>query len=129
MLNIKGIDHINLNVTNLSKSIDFYTKLFGFHIAEKGLSPISGAEYAIIGHSNKAFLALYLSDKASELNHIGFNVENFDDVMQIVKEQGLKVGPYGDENGVVNYPKSKSIYIYDPDNIEIEISSHFGGGL
>lgn len=131
MLNINGIDHININVSNLNNTIKFYKELFGFKVHENGHSAMSGKEYAIIGISNKAFLAIYETKDTSELsriNHIGFNINNFDDVLKVVKENNLEVGGYGDENGIVNYPNSKSIYLYDPDRNEIEISSVFGGG-
>jgi catechol 2,3-dioxygenase-like lactoylglutathione lyase family enzyme len=129
MLNIKGIDHINMNVKNLAKSIEFYEKMFGFEVKESGVSPMSGNKFAIIGESNKAFLAIYEGSEPSKLNHIGFNVENFELVLEAIKKHNIRVGDYGDENGIVNYPQSKSIYIYDPDENEIELSSKFGGGL
>lgn len=118
-----------MNVTNLEKSIEFYEKVFGFKVYEKDISQMSGNKYAIIGQSNKAFLAIYESTQPTKLNHIGFNIDNFDDVLLAIKELKLKVGQYGDENGIVDYPNSKSIYIYDPDDNEIELSSKFGGGL
>ncbi len=128
MLNFKAIDHININVSNLRNSIDFYQKLFNFKVHEEGVSPMSGAPYAIIGLSHKGFLAIYESknlNRSSRVNHLGFNIEDFDNAVKKIKENGIRVADYG----VVDYPDSKSIYIFDPDDNEIELSSKFGGGL
>lgn len=128
MLNFKGIDHINLNVSNLNNSIEFYKKVFGFEIHEEGNSPMSGAPYAIIGKSNVGFLAIYESKNSlqnSRVNHLGFNIDNFEEAVNFLKAENVKIADYG----VVDYPDSKSVYILDPDENEIELSSKFGGGL
>jgi catechol 2,3-dioxygenase-like lactoylglutathione lyase family enzyme len=128
MLNINGIDHLNLFVKNLENSKQFYKDLFGFEIHESGISA-KGYPYAIIGKSQKAFLAIYENPSAlikqSHINHIGFNVSNFQDAKEAIKELGVKEAIWGE----VDYGKSKSLYILDPDENEIEISSHFGGGF
>ncbi|MBT3584539.1 MAG: VOC family protein [Halobacteriovoraceae bacterium] len=130
MLQISGIDHLNLNIVNLDKSIEFYNKVLGFEIKEEGTSP-SGSPYAIIGSSERAYLCLYqnLESPLSEdrdkryLNHLGFNITNFDDVKKSLKELGVNIDlEYGYEN-------SRSIYITDPNGLEIELSEKFGGGL
>ena len=128
MLKVNGIDHLNINVKNLNKSIEFYQSVFGFKVMEKGISTMSGAPYAIIGESKKAMLAIYESEdlsQATRLNHLGFNIENFEKVFLTTKKLNIKVADYG----LVEYPKSKSIYIFDPDDNEIELSSVFTGGL
>ncbi|MFT6632986.1 MAG: catechol 2,3-dioxygenase-like lactoylglutathione lyase family enzyme [Bacteriovoracaceae bacterium] len=128
MLKVNGIDHININVKNLNKSIEFYQSVFGFKVMEKGISTMSGAPYAIIGVSKKAMLAIYESKDllpATRLNHLGFNIENFEEISEIAKKFKIKVANYG----LVEYPNSKSIYIFDPDDNEIELSSVFTGGL
>ncbi len=127
MLNIVGIDHLNFFVKDLEVSKRFYKDLFGFEVFESGLSG-KGYPYAIIGKSNKAFLALYENAKEvkkSHLNHIGINVKNFEDVKKAIKKFNVKEAIWGE----VNYGQSQSIYIEDPDQNEIEISSKFGGGL
>ena len=129
MLNLKGIDHINMRVTNLNESVRFYQQLFNFKEVEAGFSS-SNERYKIIGTSRVAFLALYESNepiKADHVGHIGFNITNFDEVLNTLKKLKLEVAQYGDVNGIVNYAHSQSIYILDPDKNEIEISSHFGG--
>ncbi|MBT4792565.1 MAG: VOC family protein, partial [Halobacteriovoraceae bacterium] len=87
MLNLKGIDHINMRVTNLNESVRFYQQLFNFKEVEAGFSS-SNERYKIIGTSRVAFLALYESNepiKADHVGHIGFNITNFDEVLNTVK--------------------------------------------
>jgi len=126
MLEISAIDHINLNVKDLKKTIVFYQRLFGFEIKEEGVR--EGAPYAIIGSNKRAFLALYESQEFNLdgfVNHFGFHIENFEEIMPTLIEQKVEYlygGPYA-------YEKSRSVYIIDPNGIEIELSEKFGGDL
>lgn len=125
MLTLKGIDHLNINTHNLEQSKDFYQKLFGFKVFEEGEA--SGHPYAIIGEENVAYLALYedpqFKFKREDLSHIGFNIENFDQVIQSLEELNIPVDLDWD------YKYSKSIYITDPSGYEIELSEKFGGDI
>lgn len=133
MLNFNGIDHINMNVKNLSESIQFYKKFFGFEVKEQGMSGMSDSPYAIIGKSNQGMLCLYEkkglkpNDK-SHIAHLGFNIKFFDGLIDWLKEQGAKIVYYSN-SGVVEYPDSQSIYIKDPSGYEIELTSSFAGKL
>jgi lactoylglutathione lyase len=130
MANFRGIDHINLNVNNLQESISWYQKVFGFEVKEQGVSS-NGNDYAIIGKSGRGFLCLYPVSEgfpAPRLNHLGFAIDNFDDFVEFVKAEDIDVAIYS-FGMVVEYPNSKSVYIKDPNGIEIEVSSRFGGGL
>ena len=128
MLNVNGLDHLNLNVINLDKTVEWYSELFGFKVKEAGVSS-KGNPYKIIGKSGVLYMALYENGHdevdANPLNHIGFNLENFDESIKVLKQKGIKLG-YA---GVIQYPESKSAYITDPNGLEIELSSNFGGGL
>ena len=129
MLAINGVDHINMNVSNLENSLEFYQKLFkNAEVKESGNNGF-GRPYAILGLDGKLFLCLYEDEQsgkdAGALNHIGINVQNFKETVNSLKGEGLPL-LYG---GIVEYPNSQSVYIADPDGNEIEFSSHFGGGL
>ena len=128
MLNVKGLDHLNLNVISLKETVDWYEELFGFQVKEEGLSS-SGNPYKIIGLPGVLYLALYENgeDKvdANPLNHFGLNLDNFDEALSVLKKKGIDIH-YG---GVIDYDNSRSAYISDPNGLEIELSSNFGGGL
>lgn len=133
MIEIKTIDHLNIKVANLNKSIDFYQKVFGFEVKERKVSQKSGQDYAIVGLSNKLLLVL-CEDSAdlseTRLNHFGINVVDFDAALSTIKSKKVTVVDYGgDDDKVITYDDSRSIYIQDPDGYEIELSSNFGGGL
>jgi len=128
MLNISAVDHLNINVENLNQTVKWYHDLFGFESKEEGLSS-SGVPFKIIGKPGVLYIALYETDisqnKPSSINHIGFHLENFKESIQILREKGITIN-YG---GIVKYKHSESAYILDPNGIEIELSSKFGGGL
>lgn len=128
MLNVNGLDHLNLSVINLNETVNWYKELFGFEVKEEGKSS-SGNPYKIIGKSGTLYMALYENGddevNSNPLNHIGFNLDNFDESIQVLKSKGIELG-YG---GIIEYPDSKSAYITDPNGLEIELSSNFGGGL
>lgn len=132
MIAINTIDHINIKINDLNESIQFYQNVFGFEVKEREVSQMSGNEYAIVGLSSKLFIVL-CQDKSdlseSRLNHFGINVVDFDNSLKVIEKLGVPVNEYGIPGGVINYPKSRSIYIQDPDGNEIELSSNFGGGL
>lgn len=132
MIAINTIDHMNIRVKNFDISKEFYQKVFGFEVKEEGVSTKSGAPYAIIGISDKLLLALCESNGElieTRLNHFGINVVDFDKSLEVIKELNVPTGDYGNAENVVEYPKSRSIYLLDPDNNEIELSTKFGGGL
>lgn len=128
MLNISHVDHLNMNVSDLRRSIQFYAQVFGLKVFEEGKSS-SGNPYKIIGLPGSLFLCLYENGeavKSGTLNHVGIHVQEKIEVVEAkLNNEGIPLN-YG---GIVNYPHSRSVYISDPDGNEIELSEVFGGGL
>lgn len=125
MISANKIDHINATVSNLKESIHFYQKVFGLSSFEKGES--HGRPYEIIGNPNSFFLCLYEGEKrkSGAINHFGIHINDFENSLKKLNEMGIEL-LYG---GVIEYPKSRSVYIKDPDNNEIELSEKFGGNF
>jgi len=124
-LQTSGIDHLNLEVVNLGETVEFYSNLFGFEV----LKDQPKEESKIIGN-DKVKLCLYESSdfkgyEKKGFYHFGLHIENFADVMQKCTEMNVEVY-YG---GPLQWEKSRSIYIKDPNGYEIELSETFGGGL
>ncbi|MEE9450397.1 MAG: VOC family protein [Ignavibacteriaceae bacterium] len=120
-----GIDHLNLDVKNLDQSVEFYNKLFGFTVFKE--QPEENSK--IIGNDHVK-LCLYQRDEFDHFekngfNHFGLHIKNFEDVMQKCTELGIEVY-YG---GQLDWERSSSIYIKDPNGYEIELAKVFGGGL
>tara|TARA_R110000772_G_scaffold30532_14_gene75731 strand:- start:801 stop:1181 length:381 start_codon:yes stop_codon:yes gene_type:complete len=124
-LKTTGIDHVNLQVLNLEESCRFWNKLLGF----KELEDIPDQNGKIIG-TKEAKLALYenvemeIKEKGG-FSHVSFHIENFEDIEEVCVELGLKIK----YSGTVQWPKSRSIYINDPNGYEIELSEVWGGGI
>ncbi len=128
MVQITNIDHLNFTVSDMNKTIAFYKDLFGFEVKEEGLNS-KGKPYVITGISNK--LVLCLSENKESLNcdsfhHFGINVQDFDATLKEIQSKNIPL-LYG--GGVHSHENSRSIYIADPNGIEIELSETFAGGL
>ncbi len=115
-----------MSVKDLQKSVQFYKDVFGFEIKEDQ----SKDDSYIIGNENVK-LCMY-EDKELKmkegLNHFGFYIENFDEIIAKCKEMGIPVS-YGGAIEWRNAAHSKSIYITDPPGYVIELSNIRGGGL
>ena len=126
-LNATSIDHINMKVKSLQQSVEFYNNLFGFEIKQEENPNKADAPSKIIGN-DKIKLCLYeIPDMKPEggINHFGFNISNFDKVLEKCKEQNVEI-LYG---GPIDWEKSRSVYIKDPNGYELELGEVDGGGL
>ena len=123
ILKATSMDHVNMTVKNLEESVKFYKNLFGFEIKKEQPEDKS----KIIGNENIK-LCLYEDPEMSPeggIAHFGFNIENFEEIIDKCKSSGVEV-LYG---GPVQFEKSKSVYIKDPSGYDIELSEIPGGGL
>ena len=127
-LNAESIDHVNMSVKSLQKSVNFYKSLFGFEIRKEDNSPNKlDVPSKIIGNDSIK-LCLYEDPDMSPVGgiaHFGFHVTNFDDIMKKCKELNVEVL----YDGPVKFEKSVSVYIKDPNGYDIELSKVSGGGL
>ena len=126
-LKATSIDHVNMKVKNLNQSVEFYKNLFGFEIKQEENQNKIDVPSKIIGNDAIKLCLYEVPDMSPEggIAHFGFNIANFDDVIKKCKELGVKI-LYG---GIVDWEKSKSVYIVDPSGYEIELGQVPGGGL
>lgn len=127
VLKARMIDHINMKVKNLDESVEFYKNLFGFVIKQEENQNKIDAPSKIIGNDSIKLCLYEVPDMSPEggIAHFGFNVENFDEVISKCEELGVKIL----YDGVINWEKSKSVYIVDPSGYELELGEVSGGGL
>jgi catechol 2,3-dioxygenase-like lactoylglutathione lyase family enzyme len=127
VLYAKSIDHVNFKVKNLEESVKFYKDLFGFKVLQEENPNKMDAPSKIIGNDTIKLCMYQVPDMSpvGGIAHFGFNVENFDDIISRCNELRVEI-LYG---GVVDWEKSHSVYILDPNGYEIELSEISGGGL
>ena len=126
-LNATSIDHVNMKVKSLEQSVAFYSNLFGFEIKQDENPNKADVPSKIIGN-DKIKLCLYeIPEMQPEggINHFGFNISNFDKVIEKCKELNVEI-LYG---GTIDWEKSRSVYIKDPNGYELELGEINGGGL
>jgi catechol 2,3-dioxygenase-like lactoylglutathione lyase family enzyme len=112
-----GLFHLALNVTDLDKSVKFYTDLFRIDVLRQ-------EEEMAIMHTpgtNDSFV-LFKSNgpvAPSGIAHFGFKVDdnNFDKAMDYVQKQGIPI---------ISSPirtQGRFLYIEDPDGYVVQIST------
>ena len=126
-LDATSIDHVNMKVKNLEESFKFYYDLFGFQTKQEDNPNKVGVPSKIIGNDSIKLCLYEIPDMNPEggIAHFGFYVSNFKEVLEKCKMLGVQV-LYG---GIIEWEKSKSVYILDPNGYEIELSEISGGGL
>ena len=127
-LKATAIDHVNMKVKSLEKSVKFYQDMFGFEVKVEDNFPNKLKVPSKIIGNDSVILCLYeVPDMKPEggITHFGFHVRNFEKIEEKCKEHGVEI-LYG---GAVTFDDSKSFYIVDVDGYVIELSEIFGGGL
>jgi catechol 2,3-dioxygenase-like lactoylglutathione lyase family enzyme len=130
-VNARRMDHVNMSVRDLDVSAAFYAALFGLEVKEEGNNGVS--RWCIIGAPDRFYLCLHEQRCAEgfklegiHINHVGFVVDDIDETVRRIRALGLRLA-FGDKT--LDWPRSRSAYVIDPDGIVIEITNRFGGGL
>lgn len=118
------IEHVNLTVTDLDRSIDLFQKLCGWHVRVRDMHNVRG-EFAHIG-AQDTYLALWSDgqdyagqQKGKPMNHVGIEVDDLDAAERIVLDAGLETFSHSQYD-----PGPRSFYFFDWDGIEFEVVSY-----
>ncbi|MBD0691940.1 VOC family protein [Streptomyces sp. CBMA123] len=124
--------HVGLNVTDLSRSTDFYRAVLGLQLTHQGTDP--ERRYAMLGRDGRLVLTLWqqsagtFSTATPGLHHLSFEVESLDEV-RATEELLRGLGAEFAYDGVVPHGEgsaSGGIFFSDPDGIRLEVYTRTG---
>ena len=122
-MKVKKLLHTRMRVSDLDKTIRFYTTVLGLEVIERKTSP-RGSQLAFLKVPNSEELIELTSFPPSgpvkvqeDLVHLAFQVASLDETIASLNEKGVKVtdGPTRTSSG------SRFIFIDAPDGYEIEL--------
>ena len=126
------MEHANITVTDIDRSIDFYHQIFGFSERWRGTANGSaGPVRAVHVGSEDTYLSLFEADSQGEIssnygrpgfNHLGFQVADLAPYRKSLTALGVNVHLEQD------YEPGERIYFFDPDGVEIELVCYPEGG-
>ena len=128
-MKVRHLDHLNLSVSNLAESVDWYGRVFGFEVQEQGVT--EGVAFAII-RSGEAMLCMYEHPKFTHqgnverrraklhgVSHFALRITDVDEWRETVEREQLELR-WG---GEVDWPHSTAWYVADPTGYEIEVAA------
>ncbi|MFA4927940.1 MAG: VOC family protein [Patulibacter sp.] len=119
--------HVGLNVSELGRSVDFYTRVFGWDV--KSRSDEDGKAFAFLGDQTRLVLTLWQQSGGRfpadqpGLHHLSFQVDSIDEV-QAAEARLRDAGARLFHDGIVPHGEGMSsggIFFEDPDGIRLEI--------
>lgn len=128
-LNSLTLDHLNMNVINLTESIQWYNDLFDFKVVETGT--YKRKPWAII-KKDSTMLCLYeIKEKSNkidldedsevQINHFAFAIKGDVNQKKWVKNISQRQEPTFFDSPV-KWPHSQSWYLKDPSGYTIEVA-------
>jgi methylmalonyl-CoA epimerase len=96
------IDHIAIAVNDLDAAIEWYREAFGAVVAHREVVQSDGVEEALLAVAESYVqlltptrddspVAKYLEKRGEGIHHVGYRVDNCDEVLEDVKAQGARV--------------------------------------
>jgi len=126
MIRVQGIDHVAINVSDLDKALEFYTKVLGLKITEREYSK-PGIEYfldcgaSLVGliQGEREGEEHFFKDGGIGANHVSFRTStgDFDKIVEELKERKVPIHFFKKRE------KSWSVYFSDPDGNKLEITA------
>ncbi len=126
MIRIQGIDHVAINVRDLDKAVEFYTKVIGLNITAREPSK-PGIEYfldcgpSLIGiiQANDMSVSHQFENEGLGANHFSFRVhaKDFDPMIKHLEQHSIPI------EFAKKRDKSWSLYFYDLDGNKLEITA------
>jgi catechol-2,3-dioxygenase len=124
--------HVGLNVQDLDRSVEFYTRVFELEIFKKGSE--RGREFALLSNNGRLAITLWqqsrqeFSTMHSGLHHLAFIVPNVKDV-EAAERKLRSMNTSFEYDGIVPHAsgaESGGIFFFDPDGVRLEIYTEQG---
>lgn len=125
------LDHVGVKVTDLDRSIRFYSDLFGFEMVDRRMLGRSNVEAAAMEVGGSIIFLLHEAsfqarspEEHGGVDHfcLTFTDPEFREILERIKAMGVRL-----EGGVVPRTgatgRSDSQYILDPDGNQIEVKT------
>ena len=117
------LEHVNMTVSDLDRSVGFYRDVFGFDVRWEGTVNGGHNRATHIG-TDSSYLALFEADRPARPsidyeavghNHFGVVVDDLDAITSRLDEMG--VGRHLE----ADYEPGRRAYFFDPDGYEVEL--------
>lgn len=118
------LEHVNLTVSDLDRSVDFYARLLGLRVRWQRDATDDLPAAAHVGDDRHYIAMFQATADAAEprpdygqvgLNHFGFVVDDLDAVKTRLGQLGVNAHSEAD------YEPGRRLYFFDPDGIEVEL--------
>jgi catechol 2,3-dioxygenase-like lactoylglutathione lyase family enzyme len=115
---VVGLNHVGMNVPDLDKAVEYYTKTLGFPEAFRQNNAQGQVQLVYVQISQNTFLELQPANgRPLGVSHFGLVVDNMKDAVAMFKARGAEVGD-------INVSGTKAILsnIMAPNGIRIELA-------
>jgi metallothiol transferase len=125
MLNVAGLDHIALKVTDMDRSLHFYHGILGLEVLHTSGPHANGGRSATLRAGGQKIDVFYRPDFVSAdrdkpvgVDHLCLTVDrdSMERVLEILHQHQVEImwGP-------VTRGGTTSVYVFDPDGIHVEL--------
>jgi lactoylglutathione lyase len=126
---ITGIDHVAIAVSDMDRSIQFYSEVLGLSLLEDGRNE-GGKKKSFLGTKDHTLIALTEDKKLNRdksqivesVAHVAFKVDDVEKASKLLRERGVNFI----EEKVEKDGKIKAYHFLDPDGLELEIYGETG---
>ena len=116
---VVGLSFVGVNVPNLEKTVEYYTKTLGFPEAYRQFTAAGDVQFVIVQVSKDTFIQLWPAGERRPpgIEHFAFQVENLPAVAAMLKQRGATVG----EITFNKTTKMDHVNLTDPNGVRMEL--------
>ena len=120
--------HVGIHVTDMDRMVDFYTRVVGFAVSDRGPRLSGGGEIAFMTRDPREHHQLVLATGRpanlpfNMVNQLSFLVDGLATLKALYRE--LKREPGVEDLGPVSHGNALSAYFFDPEKNRIEFYLH-----